>query len=122
MTAALSKTVSSINPHVYITKPLLVQVKLLKRILEKLMEAIREQEQEDMEAKGVGNSSESRELYNELLAAIKELIEISEKQNEKYLYLGQASRFVDKVNFNVNLDYLKWLISFSWNYGVQLYK
>lgn len=68
------------------------------------------------------------EGYFELLSAHKELIELLESESptnkeERLILVNQAFKFVEKANYEVgNLDILKWIISYTWNQGVQLYK
>ena len=36
--------------------------------------------------------------------------------------MHQMLRIAEKIEFNCNLDYLRWLISYGWNKGIQKYK
>jgi len=39
------------------------------------------------------------------------------------MILAQTFKFVEKANYEIgNLDFIKWIVSYSWNHGVQLYK
>ena len=76
------------------------------------------------------------ETYGELLAAHKELAEISESSVDKLAFLSQGSRLADKClclydeaneqnlgNFNLSkgaflLEQFKWMLSYAWNCGV----
>ncbi|CDW91181.1 UNKNOWN [Stylonychia lemnae] len=60
--------------------------------------------------------------FHEILSAHKDLIEISQNPQEKYILMMQACKYIEKANFSINLDFIKWMISLSWNQGIQLYK
>jgi len=72
------------------------------------------------------------------------LIELTKEHAEKLAFLSQASRLMDQAltlatqaslgdkacshflgeedsNTGVNLDFLKWMVSFAWNQGVHSY-
>ena len=36
--------------------------------------------------------------------------------------MHQMLRIAERIEFNCNLDYLRWLISYGWNKGIQKYK
>jgi len=57
------------------------------------------------------------EVINELLTAIRELTELVASR-DKLSYLQQASCMADRCAKEVNLDYLKWMLSYGWNLGV----
>ena len=83
-----------------------MQRKLLKRLIEKILIKM-------------SDASDPKEAYFEMLSANKELIELTEDRQEKLLLVNQAFRFMEKAQFNnVNLDFVKWIVSFAWNCGI----
>jgi hypothetical protein len=94
-------------------------VKLLKLLIDKVLTRIRESEG----LNGSHNTTKKAlsvplEAYFELLSAHKELIELVESNQEKLMLVTQAFKFIEKADYRVNLDFLKWIVSYSWNQGV----
>ena len=118
-----------------------MQKRLLKRFIEK--QVCRLRQLSEAEENGGGQPIEGQiETFNELLSAHKELIELSNEHADRFAFLSQASRLMDQalqlslqasnmmsrneeqkmsfceddeVDEQINLDFLKWMISFSWN-------
>jgi len=68
------------------------------------------------------------ETTNEVLAALKELTEMTTSSVDKLSFMQQASCLADSnrtAHFGddlSHLEYLKWMLSYSWNLGVQAYQ
>ena len=64
------------------------------------------------------------ETYNELLAAHKELAELTVSMTDKLGFLSQAQRLAEMQaeKCGLNIEMQKWLISYSWNLGVKSYQ
>lgn len=100
----------------------IVQYKLLKKLIDKVLMKLKENEISEMAESDFpdyeGSANFQKEGFFELLAAHKDLIEVSENQQEKFILINQAFKFIEKANYEVNLDFIKWLISYSWNFGI----
>jgi len=93
----------------------LVQAKLLRTLIERIDEKIQT------------GPSHTTDSYFELLASHKELIELLEetesRKDERLILVQQTFRLVERAGYEVgNLDILRWIISYAWNQGVQLFK
>ena len=68
------------------------------------------------------------ETTNEVLAALKELAEMTTSSIDKLSFMQQASCLADSNRPALlgddlgYLEYLKWMLSYSWNLGVQAYQ
>ena len=84
-------------------------MRILKRFIEKQTLKLKEVDMYDLES------------VTELLAAFKELTELS--STDKLSFLQQASCLADRcLQPGFNLEYYKWMLSYSWNLGVQAYQ